>query len=151
MRALTLTQPWAQLMADGRKLIETRSWRPPFTLRKGEVFAIHAAKGWRPEDALAAFDWGYDIDTPGALPRGAIVALVEFRGCYPIELFEVSPEFTAEEATYGDYSPGRFGWVTRPVLKLDEPIACRGALGLWHIPNTVEEKIDAARKVLGLA
>src|SRR3982751_1322426 len=42
MKALTLTQPWATLVAIGAKRIETRSWS---TTYRGEV-AIHAAKGF---------------------------------------------------------------------------------------------------------
>ena len=43
MKALTLHQPWASLIADGRKAIETRSWPPPRTLI-GKRIAIHAGK-----------------------------------------------------------------------------------------------------------
>ena len=43
MKALTLHQPWASLIADGRKTIETRSWPPPRTL-VGERIAIHAGR-----------------------------------------------------------------------------------------------------------
>ncbi|MFL5577327.1 MAG: ASCH domain-containing protein [Gemmatimonadaceae bacterium] len=42
MKALTLTQPWATLVAIGAKTIETRSWPTHY---RGEV-AIHAAKGF---------------------------------------------------------------------------------------------------------
>lgn len=44
MKALTLTQPWATLVAIGAKRIETRSWRA----YEGQSFrlAIHAAKGF---------------------------------------------------------------------------------------------------------
>ena len=44
MKALTLYQPWASLIAVGAKTIETRGYRPPSTLKLGERFAIHAGK-----------------------------------------------------------------------------------------------------------
>lgn len=44
MKALTLTQPWATLVAIGAKRIETRSWS---TTYRGPL-AIHAAKGLGP-------------------------------------------------------------------------------------------------------
>jgi len=44
MKALTLTQPWATLIACGAKRIETRSWATDF---RGRI-AIHAAKGLSP-------------------------------------------------------------------------------------------------------
>ena len=39
MKALTILQPWASLIACGAKMIETRSWS---TAYRGEI-AIHAA------------------------------------------------------------------------------------------------------------
>jgi hypothetical protein len=44
MKAITLTQPWATLVAIGAKKIETRSWA---TAYRGPL-AIHAAKGLGP-------------------------------------------------------------------------------------------------------
>ena len=43
MKAITLWQPWASLIADGRKTVETRSWAPPKALI-GHRIAIHASK-----------------------------------------------------------------------------------------------------------
>lgn len=42
MKALSLTQPWATLVAIGAKKIETRSWSTSY---RGPV-AIHASKGY---------------------------------------------------------------------------------------------------------
>lgn len=44
MKAISLTQPWATLIAIGAKAIETRSWRTEY---RGPL-AIHAAKGLGP-------------------------------------------------------------------------------------------------------
>ena len=42
MRALTLWQPWASVVAAGAKLVENRPWKPAASLLKpGERFAIH--------------------------------------------------------------------------------------------------------------
>lgn len=46
MKALTIRQPWASLIALGVKTIETRSWRAPQALI-GQTIAIHAGKSWR--------------------------------------------------------------------------------------------------------
>lgn len=77
MKALTLTQPWATLVAIGAKQVETRSW---FRNYEGEL-AVHAAKGF-PEDARMECIGGpiqRALDAAGftdedLLPRGAIVA-----------------------------------------------------------------------------
>ena len=43
MKAISLWQPWASLIACGAKPYETRSWSPPRELI-GQTIAIHAAK-----------------------------------------------------------------------------------------------------------
>ena len=54
MKALTLYQPWASLIAIGAKQFETRSWPAPRTAI-GDVVAIHAG---RKEDR--SFRWEDD-------------------------------------------------------------------------------------------
>ena len=43
LKAISLHEPWASLIASGHKTLETRSWRPP-KLLVGCTIAIHAAK-----------------------------------------------------------------------------------------------------------
>lgn len=43
MKAISLWQPWASLIACGAKIYETRDWAPPRNLI-GQPIAIHAAK-----------------------------------------------------------------------------------------------------------
>ena len=69
MKAISLWQPWASLMADGRKKIETRHWHPPAWLL-GQELAIHATMK---VDRDACEDFGYDALT---IPRGCVVAIV---------------------------------------------------------------------------
>ena len=56
MKAISLWQPWASLMADGRKKIEARHWHPPAYLL-GQELAIHATMK---VDKDACEDFGYD-------------------------------------------------------------------------------------------
>ena len=72
MKAITLHQPWASLIADGRKTIETRSWAPPRTLI-GERIAIHA--GWQIDKPLAA-EWF----AGQSAPLGAIICTAKLKG-----------------------------------------------------------------------
>lgn len=45
MKAITLKQPWASLVASGLKQVENRTWAVPRSIR-GERIAIHAGKGF---------------------------------------------------------------------------------------------------------
>lgn len=154
MRCITLTQPWATLVAIGAKRIETRSWRTDY---RGPL-AIHAAKGastigWPQINHICRHTEPFksvlnlDRHPADALPLGAIVAVCELEGCYPTTqddggnvayllanrhgARELMPVWGNERA-FGDYSPGRFAWVLRNVRALPEPIPVKGALGLWE-------------------
>lgn len=89
MKAITLHQPWATLIAVGVKTIETRSWP---TKHRGPI-AIHAAKrfdkaGW--EESLPATDLpGLSPDAWVMLasrrqPFGAVVATANLVDCIPM-------------------------------------------------------------------
>jgi activating signal cointegrator 1 len=147
MRALTLTQPWASLVARGAKRVETRSWS---TAYRGPV-AIHAAKGLPPvrrggrlevgefavtRDAegllLHAPQWAIDVAGawdawPYRLPLGAVVATAELVEVRPAELAKV----VEPELSLGNYAPGRFAWLLDDVVPLRVPVPAKGALGLW--------------------
>ena len=80
MRALSVRQPWAELILRGLKTIEARSKR---TSKKGERVHIYAAlQHIEPEEeARITAESGIDID---ALPRGVLVGTVEIVGCEPL-------------------------------------------------------------------
>lgn len=151
MRAITLTQPWATLMASGAKKIETRSWLPR-GLRNGETVAIHAAKGFADMSALEFCELcvsepfksalrdayvrgviqkhdGRERLVPADLPRGAVVAIATFVKCRPTE--EVRPFLSEPERSFGNYASGRYAWFFRDAEPVG-PFLARGALGLWE-------------------
>ena len=109
MRALTLYQPWATLIAEGYKHFETRSWRPP-AVRMGERIAIHAGKvtdTWFRKSPLVTKALGAD-----ALPSGTIVALTVLASVHRTPVMGGMPEALrdapqgAHEIEFGDYAPG---------------------------------------------
>ena len=78
MRAITLHQPWASLIAHGVKDIETRSWPPPQTM-VGQRIAIHAGKRIVGPRSLnletqEAIEGLYGPQWPKVIPAGAVVA-----------------------------------------------------------------------------
>lgn len=141
MKALTLTQPWATLVAIGAKRIETRSWRTKY---RGEL-AIHAAKGfpqWAKEICLQSpfsLEIGSDV-----LPLGAVIATCRVISCMPTRELQENrviqvcssvrcDDFILDdnERCFGDYSLGRWAWLLADVNIFQEPIPARGALSLW--------------------
>jgi hypothetical protein len=97
VRALSLWQPWASLVAEGIKTIETRSWG---TRHRGPL-AIHASKrtpvevgGWVPERMGRSSPWvirrapgepGDGLETH-PVPLGAVVAT-----CVLLDVLPVAP------------------------------------------------------------
>ncbi len=137
-RAISLTQPWATLMAIGAKKVETRAWRTHF---RGWV-AIHAAKSFPSEcRALLNDDPFADaLDAAGvnrdALPLGQILAVTEIVHCERTEHANVAEL----EAAFGNYAPGRFAIVTAGLRRLKTPIAARGALSIWRLQRPIMEQ-----------
>lgn len=134
MKAMSLHQPYASLVAHGLK-IETRSARP--TTRYRGPLLIHAAKKWTQEqhdkldELTAKFQAVRDVD-PIELPLGSLVAVARV-----VDIREMTPEWIAEQTplqlAIGDWKPGRYGWVFDRVERLDPPIPCRGFQGLWNV------------------
>lgn len=138
MKAITLWQPWASLMAYGRKLNETRSWP---TRHRGEL-AICAAKR-RPTLA----DCGDRATLEQALeaPYGCVVCVVRVVECVPTRMFgpDGSRRLSDEEFELGNYALGRFAWVTEDCRRLARPVPVVGRQGLFELPPEVERAVRA--------
>lgn len=151
MRALTVWQPWATAIIWGGKDIENR---PRMTRYRGRLW-IHAGMhhpDWA--DYLevrglsgTVFGW---IDTrrasaaelkkaqrwtehTGAL--GVILGSVDVVGCHDDET-AVQREPCSPWARYGQHH-----WMVANPRPLRQPVPCRGALGLWRLPDDVEEAV----------
>ena len=110
MKALTIIQPWATLIASGHKMNETRSWKTNY---RGEVL-IHAGKN--PKDYTS----GVYIDDPDGpyfheagitpnnfeeLPRGSIIGKATLVNCVHInkEFRDHLKRSNPAEYAFGDY------------------------------------------------
>lgn len=51
-------------------------------------------------------------------------------------------QWNEHEAAFGDYTPGRFGWLLEDVKALPTPIPCRGAQQLWDVPADVLARME---------
>ena len=143
LKALSLWQPWASAIVCGWKRIETRHWATEY---RG-LLAIHAAKTRRGlKDYRALLD-GYGLVSPAGIPHfghdeledlpfGKIVAVVRLVDCVPTErLMDTDLRYLPSRAEqfYGDYGPGRYGWILEDASPLPEPIPYKGTQGLFEI------------------
>ena len=130
MKAITLTQPWATLVAIGAKQYETRSWGTSY---RGPL-AIHAAKGfpkWAQD--LAHVEASFHETMQGiSLPRGVVIAICRLAACRQI-LEGMDPLWpSVREREFGDWTLGRYFWQLVDITALPRPIPAKGALGLWE-------------------
>jgi hypothetical protein len=164
MRALTVRPPWSWAIAYAGKSVENRTW----TTRWRGLLAIHA--GQRPDKA--AFSDACMLDfcvRAGAVPRydcGRIVAVAELAGihhaddcahcCPEPEDWDPSndsmPCTNYEGPCRNHCSPWAFPdvwhWKLASVRPLPEPVPCKGALGLWRLPEDVERAVTEQLDVL---
>lgn len=116
MKVLSLKQPFAELILQGKKKIELRKWSTKF---RGE-FLIHASKS---PDKQSMEKFGFN-----ELPTGCIVGkacLVGVKRYDSISFKEDADKHLASEEW------GSYGFILDNVRRV-EPIECRGALGFWE-------------------
>ncbi len=140
MKAITVWQPWAGVLAAGIKENETRSRAIKY---RGPI-AIHSAmKGiqltwsnlylndYAREIICRRMDLPEIIDGPATFPMGYILATAELVDC-----IKITPEFvttlSTDEFFLGDYTLGRYAWKMANVKRLPEPIPAKGRQGLWE-------------------
>jgi hypothetical protein len=121
MKALSLKQPWAELLLQGKKTIETRTWNTAF---RGP-FLIHASKQ---VDAKAMEEFGFTH-----LPTGCIVGkaeLIDVKPYYTREAFEADTKH--HEVRYFDWLRPRYGFIVRNVQRC-KPVPMKGKLNFFEV------------------
>lgn len=152
MKAISFWQPWGSLVVLGAKKIETRSWPTKY---RGPLL-IHAAKRKDVEELIWLFShWQFMWAlqplglTMGAgfsrniekMPFGALLGTVTLTDCRPTESFTVGeldglrgePGKQYSERAFGNFAPGRFGWVFDTPHMFPEPIPYKGHQGFFDV------------------
>ncbi len=114
MKALSIKQPYAELIVSGRKKIELRKWNTKF---RGE-FLIHASKV-PDNDAMCKFGFK-------ELPLGCIVGKAILKD---VKKYGNKEEFDKDKEKHlADFNFGNYGFILDCVKRVKE-INCKGALG----------------------
>ena len=167
MICISLSPPYATLIALLLKRIETRSWA---TTHRGTL-AIHQTAAPGPRGTTEAALWDLCLSEPfravlsigpHLLPRGKIVAVVDLVDCVMTDSLtilktyaEMLPNHSArvwrltdQERAFGNYSPGRYGWLLDNVRALPEPVSARGLPGLWRCDAATAAAVEMQIGVL---
>lgn len=130
MKALTISQPFAELIAKGEKWVENRYWG---TTYRGPL-AIHAGSGTQ------YMTWK-ELQI-GGHTTGAIIAVAELVACQQLNVLRAMSVLRATrlDSRFGPYSvadvlnhehtEGPWVWVLANVRRI-EPVRCPGQRSLW--------------------
>jgi hypothetical protein len=151
VKALTIQQPYASAVALGPKRVENRTRK---TYHRGPL-AIHAglAVDWLATDRAWAAA-GLAPYVPRAPRRawtaslwlGAVIAVADVAGCHwHSDCREPNTRGgTCRSMWCSEWAAaGQWHWVLDNVRPLPEPVHCKGALGLWTLPDDVEQQVRA--------
>ncbi len=129
MKVLSLIEPFATLIKDNKKTIETRSWKTSY---RGELY-IHASntkilkKDKENKELMelvknSSFEFGYIICK-----------------CNLVDCIYMTKEYVEnmklnnyQEYICGEYKEGRYAWVLEDIKVLDKKVKVKGHLGIWN-------------------
>jgi len=103
MKALSVKQPWANLIASGEKSIETRTWATEY---RGELLIVSSK-------------------SPNIPPAGSAVAVAKLVDCRLMTR-------TDEDAARCEVYPGAYSWVLKDIRKI-RPFPVKGSLGIYEV------------------
>jgi hypothetical protein len=124
MRVLAVRQPWASLLALGKKPVENRGWSTEY---RGDV-AIHASK--KPDlspHALAMLAKHLPMTCVHKLPHGQIIGLVE--------LYGVTRDMD------GEWFSGPVGLLVRNARQLQKGLPHKGTQSMVEAGAYLEQRI----------
>ena len=127
MKVLSIKEPYATLIANGDKLIETRSWKTNY---RGELY-IHASSTKITKNYLTN-QYVIDISKNLKMNYGNIICKTKLVDCiYMDQDFIDSIKEKQKEYYLGQYELGRYAWVLEDV-ELIKSIPAKGKLNIWN-------------------
>ena len=117
MKAISIKEPWASLIFEGKKIIETRTWK---TNHRGKIL-LCASKN--PKTPLSGFAF-------------AVANLVNIK---PMEKED-------EEDACCEVYPRAYSWILDSVEIIDK-FEVKGQLGLFEVPLKDEKYLEGLKKL----
>lgn len=125
MKVLSIREPYATLIKEEIKTIETRSWKTNF---RGDII-IHSCKG-----KYSINDKIKNIVDKNKLQYGKMICIAKIVDCILIDEEFVNKLKEENYTNYlcGDYNLGRYAWILKDIREIKTPIEISGQLGLWN-------------------
>ena len=129
MKVISIKEPFASLIKNGIKKIETRSWKTKY---RGPIY-IHASKEkignklkdrYELNELINNIDFNYEY----------IICKCNLVDCILMtkEYINKIKKENYNEYICGYYEEGRYAWILDNVEVLKKPIKAKGRLGIWN-------------------
>ena len=129
MKCLSICQPFAELIVQGKKTIELRKWNTKF---RGE-FLVHAAKNILEEDCKRM------KISPKTVTTGAIIGKVNL---VDVKKYDSDKELKADKKKHysiSDNTKNKYGFILEKPKKLRVPIEYLGKLNFFEFhPDAIK-------------
>jgi hypothetical protein len=119
--ALSLVQPWGELVVAGKKNVENRSWN---TKKRGFI-AIHASKSKDKKRFELCRDFYRHYIDSDDVDFGAVIGFAE--------IIDVIDEETVTKKTQKWFEESQYGFVLDNIIRLDDPVEIKGHMGFWKL------------------
>lgn len=135
MKVLSLTEPWATLIKEKKKLVETRSWKTNY---RGELY-IHASatsipKDWKEDKKFMSLVDNIPLNFSYIVCKCNLVDCIYMTKDY----VENMKKNNHQEYICGEYEEGRYAWILEDIIPLENPIKAKGQLNIWNYYNEFE-------------
>lgn len=129
MKVLSLTEPYATLIKENKKKIETRSWKTSY---RGELYihasSTHISKKCKENKEIM------NLIKNSSLNFGNIICKCNLVDCIYMnkEYVEDMKKSNHQEYICGEYKEGRYAWILDNIRILKNPIKAKGHLNIWN-------------------
>ena len=125
IKVLSLTEPYATLIKENKKKVETRSWKTNY---RGDLY-IHASltKTKINPELLSLVD-------KNNLNYGYIICKCRLEDCIYMtkEYIAKMQSENYQEYICGEYKEGRYAWILDNIEPLETRVKTKGQLSIWN-------------------
>lgn len=134
MKVLSLIEPFATLIQEKKKKIETRSWKTDY---RGDMY-IHASRTRPSKKDLENEELMFLVENKN-MNFGNIICKCNLVDCIYMteEYVEKMKKDNYKEYICGGYKEGRYAWILENI-ELIKPIKAKGQLNIWNYYNEFE-------------
>ena len=129
MKVVTIKEPFATLIKNRVKYIETRSWKTNY---RWELYIQAGVAKIRKE--VKERKGLSELYNEKELNYGHIICKCNLVDCIYMteEFIKKEKENNINNFIAGHYEVGRYAWILENIEVLDEPIKAKGHLGIWN-------------------